>query len=96
MTFGQVQLKDNYDHEPCRIWKLIPAKSDTKSQPEQEQTPSKLPPYDGSERCTCSHHTTETSDDRFGTTVTEVAVTTTTTTVTTRKKYRVEGDQIHP
>lgn len=50
---------------------------------------SPLPPYDGSlanQRCTRSHQTTETNDDGFGTTVTEVTVTTT----TTRKRYWVE------
>ena len=85
--------------EPCKFWKLIPVKLDTKSQsvPEPTSVPTSgsglLPPYDGNpgnQRCTCSHQTTETNDDGFGTTVVET--TTTTSTVTTRKKYRVEGD----
>ena len=52
-----------------------------------------LPPYDESppgQSSAYSHQTTETDEDEFGTTVTEVTVTT--TTVTTRKKYRVEGE----
>lgn len=71
---------------------------DIESQPVPEATPvptpgsGPLPPYDGNQRCTRSHQTTETGDDEFGTTVVEVTVTTTTNTVTTRKKYRVEGD----
>ena len=80
---------------------MIPVKLDAGSQSVPETTTasepglSSLPPYDGNpgnQRCACSHQTTETADDGFGTTVVEVTVATTTNTVTTRKKYRVEGD----
>jgi hypothetical protein len=56
----------------------------------QDEAPVSAPPYDGKQRCTCSHKSVETDDDGFGTTVTEVTVKTTTNTTTTRKKYRVE------
>ena len=80
---------DNGKLESCRIWELIPVKvDDFASQPSSSSRDSgSAPPYeaDTGNRCsTCSHLTTETGDDGFGTTVIEV------TTVTTRKKYRVE------
>ncbi|KAF9777281.1 hypothetical protein BJ322DRAFT_1222315 [Thelephora terrestris] len=54
----------------------------------QDEAPVSAPPYDGKQRCTCSHKSVETDDDGFGTTVTDVTVKTTTNTTTTRKKYR--------
>ncbi|KAF9781772.1 hypothetical protein BJ322DRAFT_1161694 [Thelephora terrestris] len=72
-----VQLKDNHDNA-AQAHAPVSAGSST------------LPPYNGNQGCTCSHQSTEASDDDgFGASVTEVTVTT--TTVTTRKKYRVEG-----
>ena len=88
----QVQVMDNARPEPCRIWELIPVKvNNFNSQPSSSKSrtdPNDVPPYEepatGDHSCTCSHTTTEPSDDGYGTTVIEV------TTVTTRKKYRVE------
>lgn len=56
----------------------------------RDEAAAPAPPYDGAQRCTCSHRAVETDDDGLGTTVTEVTVKTTTNTTTTRKKYRVE------
>jgi hypothetical protein len=82
-----------------QTWKLIPVNAGPTFTPSQSQSamlssgsipqdeaPALAPPYDGTQRCHCSHRSVETGDDGFGTTVTEVTVTTT----TTRKKYRVE------
>ena len=94
-----VQLKDNHDYGRCRIWKLIPVKSDLgprsggKAIPTPPTGSGSLPPYDGDQHCTCSHRSTEASNDGFETTVVEVTVATTTNTVTTRKQYRIEGDR---
>jgi len=84
---------DNSKVEPCRIWELIPVKVDDfapqpSSSSMHQRDSCSAPPYEantGNRCCSCSHLTTETDDDGFGTTVVEV------TTVTTRKKYRVEG-----
>jgi len=84
-----IHYLDNCDLNACRIWKLIPVYLDAGPQPVPEATP----PYEGDpgkQRCNCSHQTTETDVDDFGTIVTEVTVTTTTKTM--RKKYRAEDE----
>ena len=47
----QVQLKDNGDNHPCRVWKLIPVKLDPRPQPMSESVPASgsdlPPPYEG-------------------------------------------------
>jgi len=88
----RIQLMANTKSEPCRIWELVPVKiENVASQPSSSSVPqrdsSPIPSYEenaGTHCCTCSHRTTEPSDDGFGTTVIEV------TTVTTRNKYRLE------
>ncbi|KAF9648165.1 hypothetical protein BDM02DRAFT_3187334 [Thelephora ganbajun] len=89
-----VQLLNVCGFKPAKTWKLTPVKLGAVSQSSVSETTSTptpgsnlLPPYDGnpvSQRCTCSHQTTETSDDELGTTVVEVTVTTTTKRIRNR------------
>ena len=79
---------ENSKPEACRIWELLRVET-----PAGRPTPSYVPQRDASappyeehtgDTCTCSHLTTEPSEDGFGTTVIEV------TTVTTRRKFRLD------
>jgi len=98
-----VNIFNDLPNNLWQTWRLIPVNVEHMFTPAQspsamlssgslpqDETPAPAPPYDGKQRCACSHKSVETSDDGFGTTVTEVTVKTTTNTTTTRKKYRVE------
>lgn len=95
-----VQVIDNRDSNPCRIWKLIPERLDD-SNPTRQASPPLIggsgpaPPYDGSpgsHRCTCSPNATELSnDEEWETTIVETT-TTTTKTVARRRRDCARGE----